>query len=100
MKCTILTFLFVAVATKTFTAQTYNSFSDANWISLGGLPGLDGSASALVVNTNAGLVYVAGTLTIAAKILTTNIVQWNVSIWSPLGSGVDGSINALALDNS
>jgi hypothetical protein len=36
------------------------TFTDANWISLGGLPGVNGSVSALVVSTNTGRVYIGG----------------------------------------
>ena len=76
------------------------TFSDANWISLGGLPGVDGSVSALVVNTNTGRVYIGGAFTIAGTVLANNIAQWDGSVWSPLGSGISGQVNALALDES
>jgi hypothetical protein len=76
------------------------TFSDANWVSLGGLPGTSGMVSAIVVNTNAGLVYVGGTFAFAGGMVVSNVAVWNGTNWSALGRGVRGAVNALALDGA
>jgi trimeric autotransporter adhesin len=76
------------------------TFSDANWISLGGLPGVDSTVSAIVVNTNAGLVYIGGSFNAVGTVIASNVAVWNGSAWSALGCGVSGTlVTALALDS-
>jgi hypothetical protein len=45
------------------------TFSDANWVSLGGLPGANGTVFAMVANTNAGLLYIGGSFTIVGTVV-------------------------------
>src|SRR5262249_28756625 len=76
------------------------TFSDANWVSLGGLQATSGEGWAMVVNTNAGLVYVGGTFAFAGGMVVSNVAVWNGTNWSALGRGVNGAVNALALDGA
>jgi len=70
------------------------TFSDANWVSLGGVPGvgvvMPGAAPTVeaAVTDNAGKLYVGGLFYVAGGVLATNIAEWNGSSWSALGSGV------------
>src|SRR5690348_14301476 len=76
------------------------AFSDADWVSLGGLTGTSGNVNAIAVNTNAGLVYVGGQFNVVGTTVASNLAVWNGTNWSALGLGVDGAVNALALDEA
>jgi hypothetical protein len=79
------------------------TFSDANWISLGGLPGVDptGTVNSLVVDTNAGLVYIGGNFDAVGTVIANNVAKWNGTTWSALGSGISGgTVSALAADGA
>jgi hypothetical protein len=65
------------------------TFSDANWVSMGGLPGANGSVLAVVVD-GLGNFYIGGEFTSVGNITANNIAQWDGSSWSPLGSGMSG----------
>jgi cortical protein marker for cell polarity len=93
-RATGVCFCFFVWATISLSAP----FSDANWVSCGIPPGLNGVASALVTGTN-GNVYVGGSFTIAGGVNATNIAEWNGKKWSALGLGVNGTVSALALDD-
>jgi hypothetical protein len=75
------------------------NFSDANWVSLGGMPGVDGIVCAAVVD-NAGDLYVGGSFTIAGSVFANDVAEWNGSSWSALGSGISGSVSALAVSGN
>ncbi len=77
------------------------TFSDANWVSMGGLAGTDGTVYAAVVDAGGNL-YIGGSFTFAGDFRANSIARWNGSTWSALGSGVkqnanQGSVNALAI---
>ena len=75
------------------------TFSDANWVSMGGLPGANGQVNAAVID-GSGNLYIGGNFTIVGNAIATNIAQWNGSSWSALGSGMDGDVFALAVSGS
>jgi hypothetical protein len=75
------------------------TFSDANWISMGGIPGADGAVRAVVVD-GSGNVYIGGDFTIAGEGFANHIAKWNGNSWSALGSGMNGTVYALALSGS
>jgi hypothetical protein len=76
------------------------TFSDANWVSLGGLPGVDGQINSIIVDTNRGLVYVGGNFDAAGSVTASNIAEWNGTSWLALGSGISGGgVSTLALDS-
>lgn len=63
----------------------------------GGIPGVDGTVSAMAVfDAGSGPeVYVGGTFAIAAGVPAANIAKWDGAKWSPVGSGVDGKVRAM-----
>src|SRR5215831_17343824 len=90
--------LAVATASSVSFAAT---FSDANWISMGGLPGANGQVRAVAVDPSGNL-YIGGQFNFVGDVLVTNIAKWNGSSWSALGSGIpvsaiSGGIPVLAL---
>ena len=86
-------------ATAQYPVRIDPTFSDANWISLGGIPGANGHVDAAVVD-GAGNLYIGGQFTIAGNALATNIAQWNGSSWLALGSGMNNSVEALAVSGT
>src|SRR5262249_38698206 len=92
--------LLLATASSASSAAT---FSDANWISMGGIPGTDGSVGAAVVD-GSGNLYIGGGFAIAGDVFATNIARWNGSSWSALGSGIGtlglSFVSALAVSGS
>jgi hypothetical protein len=77
------------------------TFSDANWVSMGGYPGANGIVYAAVTD-GSGNLYIGGTFTEVGEAFATNIAKWNGTNWSPLGLGISGesSVNALAVSGS
>lgn len=83
------------------------TFSDADWISLNVLPGIDGYMQqgagggfyAIVVDPMGNL-YMGGVFQFAGNQLITNIAKWDGSNWSALGLGVNQTVYALALDGT
>jgi hypothetical protein len=79
------------------------TFSDANWISMGGVPGTDGWVSASVVDASGNL-YIGGQFTVAGDTVANNVAKWNGSSWSAMRSGVSRgnstAVLALAVSGS
>ena len=75
------------------------TFSDANWISMGGVAGVLGHVDAVAVD-GTGNVYIGGTLTAAGDTIVNNIAKWDGSRWSALGSGMNNQVSALAVSGS
>ena len=72
------------------------TFSDANWVSMGGVPGANGTVNASVID-GSGNLYIGGEFTVVGSLFATNIAQWNGSSWSALGSGINDEVEALAV---
>src|SRR5436190_20341993 len=60
-------------------------FTDANWVSMGSLPGANGTVRAAVVD-GSGNLYIAGSFTMVGDVFANYIAKWNGSSWSALGS--------------
>jgi hypothetical protein len=82
------------------------TFSDANWVSMGGLPGANGQVNAAVIDGSDNL-YIGGVFTFVGNTFATNVSEWNGSSWSALGSGISGVgdgdgpyVSALAVSGS
>ena len=75
------------------------TFSDANWVSMGGVPGANRQVNAAVID-GSGNLYIGGEFTVVGDIFANNIAEWNGSSWSALGSGMNGSVSALAVSGS
>src|SRR5881394_1589075 len=61
------------------------AFSDANWTSMGTIPGVNGRVRTAVADSSGNL-YVGGGFTIAGDVFATNIAKWDGSKWSAFGS--------------
>ena len=75
------------------------TFSDANWSSMGGIPGADNPVSAVVVD-GSGNLYIGGEFNLAGDVIGNHVAKWNGSSWSALGSGMNGVVRALAVSGS
>jgi hypothetical protein len=75
------------------------TFSDANWSSLGGIPGANGPINAIAVDGSEN-VYVGGSFTIIGTVAATNIAEWNGSSWSALTPEIDGPVNTLVVSGT
>src|ERR1043166_7426831 len=85
----------VVVLALAFAADAHAAFSDADWVSLGGFKGVNGTVFAVVTDTNAGLVYIGGSFTTVGSLYATNVAVWDGSHWGALGPGVKGTVSAL-----
>ncbi len=74
------------------------TFSDENWISMGGIPGADSQVLALALAGSD--VYVGGRFTNAGGVVANRIAKWNGSSWSALGSGMITTVRALAVSGN
>lgn len=70
------------------------TFSDADWVSMGGLAGTDNIVRAVVADESGNL-FIAGGFTAVGETLANRIAKWDGSEWSALGSGMDSTVNAL-----
>src|SRR5207247_2636394 len=59
------------------------TFSDANWISMGDVPGADNDVYAAVVD-GSGNLYIGGAFTVVSDTIANYIAKWNGSSWSAL----------------
>jgi hypothetical protein len=79
------------------------TFSDANWISLGGIPGANGPVNVEVVDA-AGNLYIGGQFSLVGEVVANGIAKWDGNTWSALGSGLGAvnppSVMALAVSGS
>lgn len=72
------------------------TFSDADWVSFGGIPGVNNHVFAAATD-DAGNLYVGGNFDIAGNVFANRIAKWDGNIWSPLGTAVNGSVQAIAV---
>ncbi len=75
------------------------TFSDENWVSMGGFPGVNDTIQAAVVD-DSGNLYIGGGFTIVGEVLANSVAKWNGSTWSALGSGLNGWVGALAVSGN
>src|SRR5205823_1916937 len=76
-----------------------STFTDANWTSMGGIPGTDGTVNAAVADHSDNL-YIGGSFTIVGDVFANHIAKWNGTNWSPLGSGLNQTVRALFVSGS
>ncbi|UOQ51951.1 beta strand repeat-containing protein [Hymenobacter cellulosivorans] len=72
---------------------------DNRWQDGFGTPGTNGQVNVAVVAPNGDL-YIGGQFSIAGKVIALNVARWNGTTWSALGSGVNNSVNALAISGT
>jgi hypothetical protein len=75
------------------------TFSDANWVSMGGVNGANSAVNAAVID-GSGNLYIGGGFTIVGDTEAIGIAEWNGSSWSALGSGINGGVFALAVSGA
>lgn len=73
------------------------TFSDEDWVSMGKVSGVGGDVFAAASDA-AGNLYIGGRFTTAHDTTVNNIAKWDGSTWSALGSGMNSTVRALALD--
>ena len=80
-------------------ANSVAKWDGKSWSPLG--EGTDGTVTTLVVfddSSGAGpALYAGGGFTTAGDLTVNRIAKWDGSTWSPLGSGIDGSVFALSV---
>jgi len=75
------------------------TFSDANWVSMGGVPGASGGVMAAVVD-DSGNLYIGGGFGMIGEVVVNFIAKWDGTGWSSLGSGLSDPVLALAVSGS
>lgn len=75
------------------------TFSDADWISTGGYTGAEGYVNAMAVDASGNL-YIAGEFIAVSDILANRIAKWNGSTWTPLGEGLNGLVETIAVSGN
>ena len=77
-----------------------STITDADWtpMNFGEIYGTNGPVYASVYYKKH--LYIGGLFTAVGGILANNIAQWDGSSWSTLGSGVDSTVTALAVDSN
>ena len=84
----------VTDATAMYPRPLDPTFSDADWVSMGGMAGTNGWVYAIAADA-LGNVYVGGYFTQAGGGAANYIARWDGSGWTPLGAGLNGSVFAL-----
>src|SRR5437899_1440609 len=79
--------------------STAADFTDANWISMGGIPGADGTVHAAAAD-DLGNLYIGGDFIVVGDIIANYIAKWDGHGWTTLGSGVNSQVDALAVSGS
>lgn len=74
------------------------TFSDADWISMGGIPGANGIVYSALLDVFENL-YIGGVFSMVGGVFATNVAKWDGNTWSALGGGVNGRVSALMLFN-
>jgi hypothetical protein len=80
-------------------ASAAASFSNANWLSTGWLPGANGIVRAATTD-DSGNLYIGGDFTVVGNAAANHVAKWNGSTWSAVGDGMNGSVYALAVYGS
>lgn len=77
-------------------------WKDTQWYALGqgiSFESIPGTVYAVAVDQS-GRVYVGGQFTYAGSTAAQNVAMWNGQSWSPLGTGVNGIVYALAVSGN
>lgn len=71
-------------------SQSAASFTDANWHSMGGMPGANADVKSMIVDPVSGNVYIGGFFNIVGDVEAFRVARWDGDSWSALGTGVGG----------
>jgi len=87
--------LFFAVALVVVALRvTAGTFTDANWTSMGGIPGADNWVYAAAADASGNL-YIGGEFNIVGSAFATHIAKWDGTNWAAMDSGIAGNIRVL-----
>src|SRR5207247_11149627 len=75
------------------------TFSDVNWVNMGGVPGVNGIVQAAVVDESGNL-FIGGFFTAVGEVFANYVAKWDGSTWSALGSGWNSNVFALAISGT
>jgi hypothetical protein len=70
------------------------TFSDADWVSLNGLPGADNTVSAVAFD-GSGNLYIGGSFFTVGNVVARRVAKWDGNSWADLDKGLNGPVNAL-----
>src|SRR6266404_3616867 len=65
--------------------------SDANWVSMGAMPGADSTVNAILRDPNSGTLYIGGAFNVIGTAVAGGVAKWDGTNWSSLASGIGGS---------
>src|SRR4051794_21393472 len=82
--------IWICVSLVSFGVAMAAPFTDANWVTMGNMPGVNGTVYASVRDA-AGNLYVGGQFTTAGGVITTNIAKWDGTNWTAVGTGFAGA---------
>jgi hypothetical protein len=101
LEVTVATRLAVVVddAAATYPVRIDPTFSDADWVSLGGLPGADDAVNAAKMD-GSGNLYIVGYFTIVGDPFANRVAKWNGKAWLALGAGMNSNVWALAVSGT
>ncbi len=91
--------LFGILGAVFFAAAPVSAQCIDQWLPGEGLPGLNGQVNATVVYDDGSgpALYVGGSFNVAGETVANNIARWDGTTWLPLGRGMNGPVNALAV---
>ncbi|MCW5551522.1 MAG: hypothetical protein KIS67_05070 [Verrucomicrobiae bacterium] len=72
------------------------TFTDDNWISMGGIPGANGEVYAAVTDADGNL-YIGGAFTVVGDVAANRVAKWDGTNWTSLGTGMNDPVYALAV---
>jgi cortical protein marker for cell polarity len=70
------------------------TFSDANWISMGGMNGTDGRVLAMATDGASNL-YIGGLFTTVSDVAANCVARWDGTSWSALAEGLEGDSSTM-----
>ncbi len=71
--------------------------ADENWVGMGGVTGANQAISSVI--RSGDNIYVAGEFTVIGDVLANHVAKWDGTNWIALGGGLNGNVNALAVDS-
>ena len=75
------------------------TFTDANWVDIGGIGGAGDSVDAAVID-GSGNLYIGGFFTVVGNVKANYVAKWDGTNWSALGSGLSSYVYALAVSGT
>src|SRR5437870_5409047 len=71
-------------------------FTDANWMSMGGLPGANGGVTAAATD-HSGNLYIGGGFTVIGDTIARHLAKWNGTNWTGLGAELGRHVGSTEL---